>query len=379
MIPVYIRDRMNIKRLPLHDVHESLGAEFGESGEWLVPESYGDKRDEYEAAKRRVAIADLSDRGKLLLSGKEHIKFLQGMLTNDVMKLEEGKGMYAAVLTVKGRMVSDMRVYRDKDSVLLDLEPGLNTKVEGLLKKYRLSYKAAIDDLTESMGLISVCGPHATGLLEKVIGKENLPGSEFDHVRTAVIGHDIRVVKVRRTGEEGYDIYVPTEGLTHVWELLMEKGGEYQIKPVGRAAIDVLRIEGGIPVYGIDMDEETIPIEAGIWDALNFEKGCYVGQEVIARIRWRGHVNWHLAGFISGGAGAPERGAEVFSGEKKIGRVTSAAFSPALGRHAALGYIRREFKEPGTKVGIKLSDGSIELAEVAALPFTGAERLQKHD
>ncbi|MEW6145450.1 MAG: aminomethyltransferase family protein [Thermodesulfobacteriota bacterium] len=367
---------MSIKRLPLHDVHESLGASFRESGEWLVPESYGDMQGEYEAAGSRVAIADLSDRGKLRLSGKEHLKFLQGMLTNDVMELEESKGMYAAVLTVKGRMISDMRVYRDKDSVLLDLEPGLNTKVGDLLKKYRLSYKAAIDDLTESMGLISVCGPKAPGLLGQIIGKDNLPTSEYDHVRAFVDGHEVHVVKTRRTGDEGYDIYALTEGLADVWGLLTEEGREHGIKPAGRAALDVLRIEAGIPVYGIDMDEETIPIEAGIWSALNFEKGCYVGQEVIARIRWRGHVNRHLAGFISAGA-ALERGADVYSGEKKIGLVTSSAFSPSLRKPVALGYIRREFKEPGTKVGIKLSDGSVGQAEVAALPFTGAGDPQK--
>jgi glycine cleavage system T protein len=367
---------MSIMKLPLHDVHESLGASFRESGEWLVPESYGDEPYEYEAARERVGIADLSDRGKLRLSGKEHLKFLQGMLTNDVMKLEDGKGMYAAVLTVKGRMVSDMRVYREKDSVLMDLEPGLNTKVGELLKKYRLSYKAAIDDLTESMGLISVYGPHAPELLERVIGKENLPASEFDHLRAGVDGREVHIIKTRRTGEECYDIYSLPDGLADLWGLLMDEGKAYGIKPVGRDALDVLRIEAGIPMYGIDMDEETIPIEAGIWSALNFEKGCYVGQEVVARIRWRGHVNRHLAGFISSGA-ALERGADVYSGEKKIGIVTSGAFSPALGKQVALGYIRREFKEPGTKVGIKLSDGSIEEAVVAALPFTGTGGPQK--
>jgi glycine cleavage system T protein len=360
---------MSIKRLPLHDAHESLGASFRESGGWLVPESYGDMRGEYEAAGSRAAIADLSDRGKLRLSGKEHLKFLQGMLTNDVMNLEEGKGVYAAVLTVKGRMVSDMRVYRDEDSVLLDLEPGLNTKVEELLRKYRLSYKAAIDDLTESMGLISVCGPHAPGLLGQIIGKDKLPAGEFEHVRAFVDGREAHVIKTRRTGGECYDIYAPAGGLADVWGVLMKEGGEHGIKPAGRAALDVLRIEAGIPVYGLDMDGETIPIEAGIWSALNFEKGCYVGQEVIARIRWRGHVNRHLAGFISADERPFERGSEVLLGEKKIGIVTSVAFSPALGKPVALGYIRREFKEPGTNVGIKLSHGSIVQAEVASLPF----------
>ena len=368
---------MSLKRLSLHGVHESLGADFGESGEWLVPESYGDRAGEYEAVRNGVGIADLSDRGKLRLGGKEHLKFLQGMLTNDIIKLEEGNGMYAAILTVKGRMVSDMRVYREKDSVLLDLEPGLNAKVGELLKKFRLSYKATIDDLTESLGLISIHGPRAPLLLEDIIGRGNLPVNDLDHVIASVTGREATVIKIRRTGEEGYDIYADTDGLADVWGLSMEKGKEHGIKPTGRAALEVLRIEAGIPVYGIDMDDDTIPIEAGIWDALNFEKGCYVGQEVVARIKWRGHVNRHLLGFISDGDKVPETGSEVFLGEKKIGRVTSGAFSPVLGKPIALGYIRREFKEPGTLVEIRSPNGSIEHAEVAPIPFPGGKAVQK--
>ncbi len=368
---------MSIKKLPLHIVHESLGAVFRVSGDCLVPERYGDIRAEYEAVRNGVGLADLSDRGKLRLGGKEHLKFLQGMLTNDVMKLDGGKGMYAAILTVKGRMVSDMRVYREKDSVFLDLEPGLNTKVGELLKKFRLSYKADIDDLTESTGLVSVHGPSAADLLGEVIGEKNLPVNEFDHVRGSVHGREVTVVKVNRTGEEGYDIYAANEGLSDLWGLLTEKGKGLGIIPVGRDALEILRIEAGIPVYGIDMDEETIPIEAGIWSALNFEKGCYVGQEVVARIKWRGHVNWHLLGFISDGDRAPERGSEVYMEEKKIGRITSGGLSPSLGKPIALGYIRREFKEPGTRVEIRSQDGSIEHAEVAALPFLGGQTVQK--
>ncbi len=360
---------MSKKNLPLHRVHESLNAEFYESGEWLVPERYGDRQAEYEAVRNRVGIVDLSDRGKLRLGGKEHLKFLQGMLTNDVLKLGEGKGMYAAVLTVKGRMVSDMRVYRGKDSVLLDLEPGLNTKVGELLKKFRLSYKATIDDMTESVGLLSIQGPHAPILLEDIMGKGNLPADELDHVTASIAGRESLVIKISRTGEEGYDLYAGADGFADVWGLLMQKGNEHGIKPFGRGALEVLRMEAGIPIYGIDMNDDTIPIEAGLWNALNFEKGCYVGQEVIARIKWRGHVNWHLVGLIAEGHEVPATGSEVILGEKKIGRVTSGTFSPFFGRAVALGYIRREFNEPGSRVEIRSQDGFIRSAEVAALPF----------
>ena len=140
-----------MKKLPLNEVHKNIGANFHDSAGWSVPMDYGEELSEYKAVRENVGIIDLSPRGKLRLSGKDHLKFLQGMLSNDVMKLEEGMGMYATILTVKGRMISDMRVYREKESILLDLEPGLNEKVTQLLTKFRLSYKATIDDITESV------------------------------------------------------------------------------------------------------------------------------------------------------------------------------------------------------------------------------------
>jgi glycine cleavage system T protein len=358
-----------IHLLPLHNTHEALGAVFTERGEYLVPEIYGDTHEEYEAVKKCAGLVDLSDRGKLRLGGKDHLKFLQGMLTNDVLALKEGKGMYAAILTVKGRMVSDMRVYREGDSVLLDLEPGLNIKVGGFLTKYRLSYKASIDDLTRGLGLLSIQGPAARRLAADIIGEDNPLSSEYDHGRRLVAGTEIMVARADRTGSNGYDIYATSGELSGVWEFLMERGKAYGIKPVGSRVLDTLRIEAGIPVYGIDMDDDTIPIEAGLWNALNFEKGCFVGQEVVARIKWRGHVNRHLRGLIMSGEGIPERGSEVFYGEKKIGRVTSWTFSPGLQKRIALGYLRREYIGPGTRVLLKLTDGASEEAVVSSLPF----------
>ncbi len=368
-----------MKKLPLNEVHKSLGANFEQNSGYSVPLDYGDPEGEYTAVRQGVGIVDLSSRGKLRLSGKDHLKFLQGMLTNDVMKLEEGTGMYATVLTVKGRMISDMRVYREGESVLLDLEAGLNEKVRELLTKFRLSYKADIDDITETTGLISVQGPQAAKLIGLLIERELPQMKQYDFQKAEAACLGLTIVSVNRTGEEGYDIYVSNEGLELLWDTLISRGEELGVKPVGYGALNTLRIEAGIPVYGVDMDESNIPIEAGLWDALNFEKGCYVGQEVVARIKWRGHVNWHLMGFASEGASAPEVGDEIFSGERKIGRITSSIFSPAVNKALSLGYIRREFKDPGTQVLIHRAENSEEKAEVTELPFyKGSFRPEKN-
>lgn len=362
-----------MRKLQLHKIHESLGAEFSESGEAFVPAAYGDSAAEYEAVRNKVGIIDMSDRGKLRLSGKEHLKFLQGMLTNDVLKLQEGKGMYAAVLTVKGRMLSDMHVYKEPESVLLDLEPGLNEKVAELLKKFRLSYKAQIDDITDDLGLISIQGPNAGKLVSSLSGVDVSGLEELSHKRAHVDAAELLIVRINRTGEEGFDVYAPSDSVEDVWSGLMENGKDLGVKPVGYDAYNTLRIEAGIPIYGADMDEETIPIEAGIWHALSFEKGCYVGQEVVARIKWRGHVNRHLVGLIMKGEDLPGSGDEIFAGEKKIGKVTSSVFSPVLGRPVALGYIRREFKGPGAEVIIKVKGELSEKARVSELPLYSRE------
>jgi glycine cleavage system T protein len=358
-----------MKKTPLYDIHARLGAVFDQYSGWLMPKNYGDQLGEYKTVRNNAGIIDLSHRGKLRLSGREHIKFLQGMLTNDVNKLGVGKGLYATLLTPKGRMLVDMRLYRHDEFVLLDLEPGLNEKVGELLMKYRLSYRAIIEDVTESLALISIHGPNSGKLLRKALDEEIPELSEYDFLKRDLLGSQLTIARINRTGEEGYDIFVGSDLAVRLWELLTKNGEEFGIKPVGLDVMETLRIEAGIPIYGVDMDESTIPIEAGLWHALSFDKGCYVGQEVVARINWRGHVNRHLVGFLIEGEELPKSGDKILDGEREIGYITSSVFSPALRKGIALGYIRREFIEPGTKVSVRLGEGKIESAEVVKMPF----------
>jgi aminomethyltransferase len=357
-----------MKKTLLYEVHSSQGAIFDDYSGWLMPKSYGNHLEEYLAVRNSVGIVDLSHRGKLRLSGKEHIKFLQGMVTNDINKLEEGKGLYAAFLTVKGRMVSDMRVYRESESLLLDLEPGLNEKVGEILVKYRLSYRANIEDITESLSLLSIHGPNSRRLLQKTLGEEIPELSEYCFFTRQLNDSQAMVARANRTGQEGYDIFVPIDGLKTLWESLTENGKEFQLRAVGLDVMEILRIEAAIPRYGVDMDENTIPLEAGLHHAISYEKGCYVGQEVVARIKWRGHVNWCLVGFEIEGKNLPAKSDKVVQGEREIGYITSSTFSPTLKKIIALGYIRREFREPGTKVLVDIS-GENRSGWVVKTPF----------
>lgn len=354
------------KKNPLYENHAAAGATFCRSGGLLLPKHYGDPGAEAKSAGESAGLADVSGRGKLLLSGPDHVKFLQGMLTNDIEKTPAGAGLYAAVLTPKGKMVSDMRVFRKRDSVYMDTEPGTAEDLRLLLERYRLSYRAEISDVTGDRCVAHVCGPASGELVGRRLGVDCGSMREYDH---ADAGEAV-VMKVDRTGTGGFDVAFENRAAQRVWETL--RGDPPEAAAVGLDAVEIMRIEAGIPVYGKDMDSSTIPIEAGIWSALDFEKGCYVGQEVIARTRWRGRVNWHLARFESEKDSELAPGDLLAAGERKVGRITSAVFSPGLGKNVALGYVRREFREYEGEMDVldgKSSEKSGKTAKISKKPL----------
>ena len=353
-----------------HKFHNKYGGKFTEKSDRHIPDFYSDVNTEVKAVRNSCGIIDLSDRGKLKLSGKEHLKLLQGMITNDVVKLGISKGLYATSLTPKGKMITDMRVHKFDDFAILDLEPGINETYGTHLLKYRLSYKADIEDITDSFSLFHLCGPGSTEIIKNNQRLSVVPRDEFDSVKVAEQGGDLLIIKTNRTGETGYDFYSDVDTGFKVWSNLLDNGADGSLIPFGLKTLDTLRIEAGIAVLGVDMNEDTIPIEAGLWSALDFEKGCYIGQEVIARIKWRGRVNWHLVGFdLKDFNDTLVSGTGIFVGDKKVGRITSSAFSPTMNSFIALGYIRREFKEEGLSVDIALGDNSVKKATVSELPF----------
>ena len=354
------------KKTPLYDRHAAQGAVFGETGGFFLPKSYGDPEGEVKTVRESVGVIDVSNRGKLMLSGADHIKFLQGMLTNDVEEKNPGTGVYATILTPKGKMISDMRVFKNEDSVYMDTEPGTAGNIAELLRKFRLSYKAEVLDVTEDYCVFHVCGPSCGELVEKRLSVDVKQMKEYDHRACG----EATVMKLNRTGETGFDVLFENRRAKKIWELLLENPPGPEL--CGQEALETLRIEAGIPVYGKDMDISTIPIEAGIWDALDFEKGCYVGQEVIARIKWRGRVNWHLAYFEAQQDGSTLPGDTLWVKEKKVGRITSSTYSPTLGKNISIGYIRREFcdfREEISVGGEHYADKTPNTVKITERPF----------
>jgi len=327
--------------------------------------------DAYTAARERAGLVDRPDRGRIVVSGVDRASFLQGLLTNDVVALKAGEGCYAAYLTAQGRMIADLDVYELGDVMLLVLPRDVKDAVIAKLDQVIFSEDVQLGDVTDTFAQMAVIGPGAASLVARVLGVavETLGAmAEHGNLRTSwpASGGSVIVTRAAGTGEPGFDLHVETA-----------RGGEFRraLIDAGAAEVDAdtaeaIRIEAGVPLFHRDMDEETIPLEAGIESrAISFSKGCYVGQEVIIRVLHRGHgrVARRLVGVRLQSDVVPPTGARIRAGDREIGEVTSSTRSPALQAPIALGYVHRDFVEPGTKVTVDGAEG-----EVVTLPFVGS-------
>ena len=322
----------------------------------------------YEAARRGAGLIDRSDRGRIVVSGRDRAEYLQGLLSNDILALKPGGGCYATYLTPRGRMIADLFVYELGDLILLTMSGDVTATVLGKLDQFIFSEDVKLGDVTETFGQCAVIGPGAAKVLADVVTgvSADLLSALEDHgnVKALVNGQPAIVARVTDTGEPGFDLFVERARADTLKTKLQGAGAI----PIDAATADTVRIESGVPIFHRDMDEETIPLEAGIEErAISLTKGCYVGQEVIIRVLHRGHgrVARKLVGLVIEGSSTPPAGARIRSGDREIGHVTSATISPALDRPIALAYVQRDFVQPGTPVVV--ADGMP--AVVSALPF----------
>jgi len=357
------------KRTFLYEIHKALGATFVKEAGWELPERFRDPLAEYRAVRASVGILDRSYRGKLRLSGPDRVRFLNGMVTNDVKKLQAGEGLYAALLNAHGKVLADLDIYALEESFLLDYSPARRETVQEVLTKHIIADDVEVQDVTETYGLLSIQGPQAGRLLQAAFGAPPFPTEEFQHIECSIVGTPVRLIrKTWYTGEEGYELLVPWDQLEKTWVAVWEKGQAFGLQAVGETAFEILRVEMGVPKYGIDMDESTLALEAPLERAISLTKGCYVGQEYVARITYRGHVNRKLAGLQVLEKIVPRRMDRIVMEGKEVGWVTSAVFSPSLNAPIALGYLRREYADPGSQLQVRVDETAVPV-EVVSLPF----------
>jgi aminomethyltransferase len=350
--------------LPLHDLHARLGARFGEVDGCPVPLDYGDPAAEHEAVRERVGAIDRSGRGLVEVTGRDRVGFLQGMLSNDVKALGPGQGCQAAFLDHHGKLVSILVVHCLTDRILLEMDRSLLAPTLAALDRFLISERVELEDQSDAWGLVTLAGPAARKTVETLAGEAVPELAVWHHVALAWEGHSGRLVRDPDTGEEAYDVWLPVAAVAAFWERAHRAG----VTPVGALAWDTLRVETGVVRYGVDVDASTLLLEASLPEAYSLEKGCYIGQEVVARITYRGHVNRKVVGFVFPDRRIPAPGATASVDGREVGRITSPVVSPTLGRGVALGLLRREFWAPGTTVLVAAEGGELA-TQVAELPF----------
>ena len=317
---------------------------------------------EYEIVRDGGAgLIDLSElRGRIRISGSEATMFLNGLMTNDMKSLAANRWMASVFPTVQGRLIGAVRVIRGSEpSFLIDTETASHEAVLKTISRFTMAGDFKVADVTEETALLTVQGQLAGEVIEKVFGTSasEIPVNGVSEVR------QVTIVRATHTGENGFDILVDAAQKAELLQALEDGGAQ----PISDDTLEILRVEAGIARFGVDMDDTNVVPETNLDDAVSYTKGCYVGQEIIVRIKHRGHPAKKLTGLKFETDVQIESGAVINSTEnQEIGRVTSAVISPRLGS-IGLGYVRYEQLTEGTRVIV--SDG-IE-ATVTALPFLG--------
>ncbi len=309
---------------------------------------------DYRTITEACGLLDRSERGKLALTGGDARSFLQGQVTNDVEGLADGAGCYSAFLTPKGKMLGDLRILAAGDELLLDTERVALQGLFNMTRRFSIGYDVELHKRTLERGLLSLVGPDAA----VVAGAGSLPLDEHAHSVIEIPGSGV-VARAIRT-DVGVDLLCSAEDVDALRAALADAGTPV----VADAAVECLRVEHGRPRYGIDLDDSVIPQEAGLNErAVSFTKGCYVGQETVARLYYRGKPNRQLRGVLL--SGPASTGAELSFEGRVVGRLASVAVSPRFGP-IGLALVRRE-APPGSTVAV--ADGGDVVGEVTELPF----------
>ena len=326
------------------------------------------QNDDYRLIREGAALAEPMRRGLLAVSGTDRASYLQGLLTNDIQALAAGSGCYAAWLTRQGRMTTDMHVLEAGDMILLDVPLATTASVLERLDQLIFSEDVTLGDLSGEIAHVGLHGPLAPGVIERTLtGADGLTDwPQYRNIRAAWGSAPVVVARMDQLGVPGFVLYAGRDVEEELRRALEEQGG----RSVGPEAVAAARVEAGYPLFGADLADDIIPLEAGIEGrAISFDKGCYIGQEVVIRVLHRGHgrVARKLVGIVFEGQEAVPAATPINVGGREVGVVTSSAVSPARGS-IALGYVHRDFLEAGSPVEAEWA-GRVSRGAVSALPF----------
>jgi folate-binding protein YgfZ len=350
-----------MRETALHVHLAARGATHVDDRGVLLPARFGDEpAAEYAALREGAALVDLGFRTLVRASGADRIAFLQGMLTGDMAALGPGQGCPALLLTIQGRVTGDVRVAVEEDGVLLDVDVRARAAFVEALEKLIIADDVELAEMTPPRALIGLEGPRAASLLAATPAAELKP---WGHTEVVLDRVALRVQRASEVRGPGFVLHVPADQAATVWDALERAGA----RPCGMEALEGRRVEVGVPRVGLDMDGSTLALEVPVEEAVSATKGCYLGQEVIARGTARGHVNRRLVGLRLEGPAVPPRAALARDG-KEVGYLTSVARAFGAGGLAALGFVRREHWAPGTELAVRHGH-AVTIARVGELPL----------
>jgi len=335
-----------MKQSCLYEKLAQFNARFETVYEWALPMDFGSVENEYEVLRHQAGILDFSHRGKIKVTGSDRTAFLHNMLSNDIKGLKPLEVRYAVLLTPKGKIISDLFIYAQSDYHLMECASENTLKIIERLNSFIITEDVQLEDVTEQYALVSIQGPLAAPSLAK-LNKET----------------GIQTFHNTRLRNPGVDLLMARSEALRLWEKI---SGFENFQPVGFSAYEIIRIEDGIPEYGKELDESIIPNEAGLENAISYTKGCYPGQEIVARIKYLGGVQKKLCGLTVEGKDIPEKGSSLLTDNANVGILTSACYSPDLKSVIGLGYLKASLQSPETALNIKCHERFLE-AKVRSL------------
>ena len=345
-------------REAMRDVHARAGADWGEVAPGVEGVlGYGDLDREHRALAEGCGVADRSWAGRLEMSGEDRVRFLQGLVTCDVAALSPGEGTYGFITSRRGQVLADLRLLALEDRLWLELPAGRAGAIAEHLGGFKIADRVEIGPLDRVP--LTVAGPRAAAAVAEAAG-EDPPAADRAHRAARIGGEEVRLARRALVGVDAFDLWVAPDGAARVWEALVDAGAV----PAGFTALETLRVERGIPRWGAEIGPETLPQETGLEEAaVSFTKGCYLGQEIVARIHYRGGVNRGLVALrFPEGAEPPPAGAALLADGRLAGAVGTALRSPAFGRPVGLAIVHRRAAEPGTRLEVE-GGGEAEVAE----------------
>ena len=359
-----------MKHSRLHQQHIQLGATFEEITGWEMPVHYGDIAAEHRAVRETVGIADLSHRGKLRVTGEDRVKWLQSIISNDILPLQPGQGRYSSFLTHKGKMLTYFRLYIQSDAVMVEDVGEIGEATFQAFRKFLLyGTKAKMENCVETWGLLLVSGPKAAQVIQSAFGVDVTDLKPVDFVTAQIGGQPALMLRTEETGEVDIEVLLPAESLLTAWTSALQAGAKFGIRAIGTQVREALRMEAGLPKAGSDLNEEIVPPEANLeGKAFSLNKGCYPGQEVVARMDTYGNVRRKFVGLFLMDPIIPPHGAKLYSGAREVGWISSAIHSPQFNKTIAFGFPLRDFSTAGTELTVEC-DGSKHAATIHSLPF----------